>query len=342
MASYCQLGNVDPQHGFGTFGPGGAACEQALTIPLPPDGSLLATTRPDVDSIAAMAVLVLRRLDQQCVCGAKLSRIGDIATADSFRAGPWEPRPLPTEAEPWPCGRQPVDGSRSLAHLGVICSPRPGQPSLPLADRVAIVATWILFGDDPEMLLEDGSRTRWCALSPDDDGMQWDFFARDTEIVRCIAQACGSSLDILSIYAAIDAARQIADESRVALAREAQRPGAITRATVAGRGHVAVVRVSHAGALGLGYCVAPVVVAFDRAHRGKVTIAEYGDDGERVDFAALKEALNAAELEAGGSPGWGGPRKLLGSPQRVGTKIQEQRLLAIVAMMVGTQAHRLR
>ena len=87
-------------------------------------------------------------------------------------------------------------------------------------------------------------------------------------------------------------------------------------------------RVSHAGALGAGYCLAPVVVAFDQAVPGKVTIAA-AEDG-RADFAALRTVLNAAEGAVGGSPTWGGPRNLLGSPQGVGTHLSEDRIVELV------------
>lgn len=68
-AALCDLGNIDPQHGHGAQGRyalsaveqnGIAACDAALTWPLPPNGATLATVRPDLDSITAMAVLSLR------------------------------------------------------------------------------------------------------------------------------------------------------------------------------------------------------------------------------------------------------------------------------------------
>jgi len=51
--------NLDPQHGpHGS--PRTSAIEAALTYPLPPEGSRLATIRPDSDSIGAMAVFEAR------------------------------------------------------------------------------------------------------------------------------------------------------------------------------------------------------------------------------------------------------------------------------------------
>jgi hypothetical protein len=51
--------NLD-HHGEGSTAEDPAACEQALTSPLPPERALIATVRPDMDSMTAMAVLRLR------------------------------------------------------------------------------------------------------------------------------------------------------------------------------------------------------------------------------------------------------------------------------------------
>lgn len=59
LAKRCELGNLDPQHG-----PGGSiessAIEAALTAEMPANGSVLATIRPDKDSVGAMAIFKLR------------------------------------------------------------------------------------------------------------------------------------------------------------------------------------------------------------------------------------------------------------------------------------------
>ena len=57
LAGRCVLGNIDPQHTGGDASH--AAIEEALTVPLPPDGATLATVRPDLDSVGAMACLDL-------------------------------------------------------------------------------------------------------------------------------------------------------------------------------------------------------------------------------------------------------------------------------------------
>ena len=57
LAARCGLGNNDPQHQIGGKS---SAIEEALTWPLPRDGSKLVTIRPDKDSIGAMAIFALR------------------------------------------------------------------------------------------------------------------------------------------------------------------------------------------------------------------------------------------------------------------------------------------
>ena len=60
FANRCGLGNIDPQHQVRGKS---SAIEEALSFPLPKEGSKLVTMRPDKDSIGAMAVLTLRALD---------------------------------------------------------------------------------------------------------------------------------------------------------------------------------------------------------------------------------------------------------------------------------------
>jgi hypothetical protein len=86
----------------------------------------MATSRPDLDSIGAMAEFVLRELDLDRAVDTAL--VSAIAAADSFRpAAEWAPSPLPTEEKPWPRGAASVDSTPGVAHLGLICSPRRGD-----------------------------------------------------------------------------------------------------------------------------------------------------------------------------------------------------------------------
>lgn len=63
LAARCVV-NIDPQHGpQGTTE--SSAIEAAMTVDLPPAGAVLATIRPDRDSVGAMAVLSLRLNGQE-------------------------------------------------------------------------------------------------------------------------------------------------------------------------------------------------------------------------------------------------------------------------------------
>lgn len=344
IAALCGLGNIDGQHGTGidiwpvvvgappfpASWAGRAACAIAATIrpagcaycggehpdsrdetgcdmysPLLPQRVTFATSRPDLDSVAAMAVLMLRSIGLANVIDYDLC--ATIAARDSFVAGPWEPSPLPTIDNPWPRKPSTVDGSRETAHLGMIASPRRGDPteSLGLTDRVITICI---------------------ALAP---GLTVDQFV-------AVADVCGvadlGDVDFtyanhrMGWYASIlDRARDAVLSLRIALAKEAQREGALVN-----HGSLVEVRVAHAGAMGLGYCVAPVVVAFDQANAGKVTIAEYGDSERRVDFDRLVDRLNAAETSANGVPKWGGQAKIKGSPIGPGTRLPDNTILDIV------------
>ena len=94
-------------------------------------------------------------------------------------------------------------------------------------------------------------------------------------------------------------------------------------------GSIAVVHTSRAGATGLGYRYAPVVIAenprFKLAggppHR-KVTVAQYSPGW--FDMGAVLDELAALE------PGWGGSETICGSPQGRGTELSLARVLAAV------------
>jgi hypothetical protein len=90
FAAACDLGNIDPQHGFarGPVTQGRAAIDAALSWPLPPGGAALATIRPDVDSIGAMAVLSLRAAGV-AFTPAMHARVDLVARSDCFDYGYW-------------------------------------------------------------------------------------------------------------------------------------------------------------------------------------------------------------------------------------------------------------
>ena len=353
QADLCVLGNIDGQHGVaGTPAPwvGHAACLLATEFPLPPGGATLATSRADLDSVAAMSVLVLRQLglvpppaldwaarDDARQQNASLvgeavleeydGRLRAVAARDTFRpAAEWAPKPLPTPERPWGEATA-VDSDEQLAHVASICSPRPGEPVVPMAERVATVACWLLWGD---------------AAS--------DYDTR-TAIERATGGFCGESATRLHY------ARRRVEASRRALAEEASHldpprlvavwwseRGSPSTAPAVGvysdrRPDACIVRLARAGALGLGYCVAPLVIAFDQAISGKVTICGWaGHNGQTryLDVPRLRERLNEREREAGGSGSWGGPPAMCCSPQVPGgTMLSEETIVHEASLATG-------
>lgn len=323
LSAQCDRGNIDPQHGqMRAPFPGAlatcpvrdavAAIDAALDWPLPEVGmggiENLATERPDLDSIGAMAVLALR-FDRVSLSNEAIKRIARIAAADNFGGGKWAPMPLPTPETPWPLGAACVSDTPSLAHIASICSPMGDQPRLPIVERVAIVAMWILEGDD-----------RFARSN------LWDLAIGATthqHLQRGVWPVGGSEAAAArKMLDALDAARADVDARRVDMARAVE-DGRITLRGVCvnspfadGRDRewspkgdvehpaIAIVRGNHAGALAVGYCVAPVVVATNPEHKWpggivteKVTIAFYEPPpaGVMVSLQNALECQRAAE-----------------------------------------------
>jgi hypothetical protein len=323
LAEACQLGNVDPQHGQ-SLGPawyaesaeyephpakaplerrrrggearwGASAVMAALNCSpslIPPDGARLVTERPDLDSVAAMAVLALRRLyedgelgleDQDPLSGLH-DRCDEIAAADNFAgAGEWRSRPLPTAENPW-CEDGPVEDRRGLYPLNAIAQDR----ALSLAVRVAVVAAWLLGGEDPSIAACVAALRACATENPADDA--------DKMIRQIIVDARSRVERARHELIAAMAAMPIHDDPEA-------KPLPPT-VTVEEAGGIAVVRGTHPGAIGLGYCVAPVVVALNPAFRWpsgaegkKATVAFFRSPG-RERMSALAKMLNVQEAIA--------------------------------------------
>jgi hypothetical protein len=385
LAELCQLGNIDPQHGghspregWPDVIDGDAAITFATRIPIPRPVDVgrttvsmaaprLATSRPDVDSIGAMAVLVLRALgmvDPTCDAAARddmrncnapllpeaqhdaaLARIRKVGQADTFGpGGAWAPRPLPTREQPWPTTAAPVSETRALAAIGVICSPAPGQhmarrygdalEQLSLQDRVVLMALWLLGGEDLGEVHEDiaarisdacGCRDRISLTT-----------ARD-ELAGARAEAERARSEMIDALAKGEIHISLLGRMGSVLPLVAPRPADLRQ--IDGDEPVAAYVVSaHRAALGLGYCVAPFVVARNPSMRlgagpehEKWTIAAWSDRADRPEWAReLTARLNEEERARGGSGSWGGPRNLVASPQGETSAIPPERILEIV------------
>jgi len=291
-AAECGLGNIDPQHGFeaAPWKRQSYACTAAIDMAQlegrpPPRGSILSTIRPDLDSIGAMGVLVLREIGIELDEGAD-SRIRRISSADSFRpGGAWVPRPLPTREQPWPAGAAPVTESEELAPIAWIVA----NAGIPMSTRVAIVAAWLLWGVHVPLTTDALLSER-----------------AEIDVLVSIFEATGGAFfggtALREQFA--DAAARVRDERWGLVA--AIESGEIAVNTLMEAPQMAYVVSSHRAGLGLGYCLAPFVCARNPAFRWpdgstteKWTIASYGDRADFPGWAlALADRLNVFEVDA--------------------------------------------
>ncbi len=137
LAERCVV-NLDPQHTGADASR--AAIEEALMVELPPEGAVLATIRPDLDSVGAMAVLILRA-EGKSLEPAK-NRIRLVAESDKFAHGGWPGRrPIPTRDNPWPKSERP----RVIAAIAAAVS----DFHVRIEDRVKLMERWLLTGEEP-------------------------------------------------------------------------------------------------------------------------------------------------------------------------------------------------
>jgi hypothetical protein len=263
LAAQCSLGNIDPQHtGGNAFS---SAIKESLTIEIPAENAVLATVRPDLDSIGAMAIIAMRAEGVEMNLEI-LSRADKISEFDSFARGDWPgQKPLPTKEEAWP---NKLEQELAAMNSAIF------DHKVGIAERVRTVRTWLETGQEPTEY-----RTR-------------------TEKDRA---------DLI----------QALSDGRI-------------KADTALDGRIAVVESSHLGALNIGYCLAPVVVALNPAlrfqggepHR-KFTVCQFKTG--YVNLQELKEAL--AQLE----PGWGGSPTIIGSPQGVSSTLSVDQVVKVVS-----------
>ena len=100
LATRCEA-NLDPQHGSSGEALA-SAIEGAIEWELPPSEATLATVKPDIDSVGAMAVIEMRR--REIPMSDDLSkRILLVADADRATSKPWPGRQeLPNNENPCP------------------------------------------------------------------------------------------------------------------------------------------------------------------------------------------------------------------------------------------------
>jgi hypothetical protein len=311
LAARCAV-NIDPQHSPPPPAEEGswtgwlprayaecAAIDVARWCPLPPDGATIATVRPDLDSIGAMAVLLLRADSGLPELSAEVwDRVALISAADRFARGPWPgPRPLPSVGNRWPAAQAGASDTRELAAIAACVA----DHHLSLDTRVTAMVQWLLYSETGYDFPANRYRT---IVEAERDAMI--AALNSGEIV----------LDLLDGEEILDPEEGNYEE----LGHD--------------QGSVAVVCTTHRAATMLGYCIAPVVVAENPAFRSgggaahrKVTICAW--DASHCDIRAALAELAALES------GWGGSPTIGGSPQGVSTMLSLETIVGIVAKHVN-------
>ena len=138
----CDLGNIDPQHSEGDINT--AAIDVAVTYPVPKEGVLMVTVRPDLDSLGTMALLNLRQkgleLDEKL-----LERVKAVSVSDTFANGDWEPKPLPNREDVWAGVKNRELSAISAAIMDF---------KIPVGERVKLMEKWLETGTEPSVYRE--------------------------------------------------------------------------------------------------------------------------------------------------------------------------------------------
>lgn len=169
LAARCSLGNCDPQHLGGR--PDSAAIQDLAFAAMPPRGTMLATVRPDLDSLGGMAILELRSrglwnsgsLEENAHAA---ERVALIAQADTFTNGDWPgKKPLPTQDQPWAELGQASE-IEALAAMAAFV----GDHKVPLDKRVEGMCEFLLRGVEPKKYREQVERDRRALVSAIEQG----------------------------------------------------------------------------------------------------------------------------------------------------------------------------
>ncbi len=165
-AKQCTYGNIDPQH------TGKDSTQSAIEDVLlgkydfyahahkEPQRTVVATIRPDLDSVGAMALLKMRDFDASILLLVSdiVKRVAKIAQADTFTHGEWPgPQPLPSRKNPWASGH--AAGASDTRELAAIAA-AVGDHKIPLEKRVEIMEKWLITGKEPEIYREQVEQKR--------------------------------------------------------------------------------------------------------------------------------------------------------------------------------------
>lgn len=282
----------------------------------------MATIRPDLDSIGAMAILAIRQEGveigcQSCAasnnvhegveyicwcCGDKYDgiksllghRLDAVSRADKFTRGEYPGyQTLPTTENLWPV-EGAADSTRSLAAIGAAVA----DFKVTISERVEMMKKWLLTGKEP------GIADRFGIV-------------------------CDSNVDLLVLEnKTFESYRGQVERERQELAN-ALADGSIKVSTAA-EGKIAVVESTHRATTAVGYAHAPVVVALNPAfklglgepHR-KFTVCGYS--AKYVDIKSALVELSALEH------GWGGSSTIGGSPQGISSSLTVEQVIEVIS-----------
>jgi hypothetical protein len=110
-----------------------------------PGGSTLCIFRPDLDALAAAAILTQGFTPEELAMPEIAKRIEQIDRSDNFRvSGEWRPMPAFTPAAPWG-----AVGDSSVSEIGALSAVNDvtQEHRLPIARRVQVVAFWLRHGE---------------------------------------------------------------------------------------------------------------------------------------------------------------------------------------------------
>lgn len=150
-AALCSI-NVDPQHDV-THRGYADACSAARWIwenlknfnAELDDATTLVTVRPDVDAIAAMAIITAFKCEWFSLTGPFEEHLWAIDKMDCFANGPWrEQGNLPCSMNSWP------DEDQAMAALGAMCA----DFRVPMDQRVQSMMAYLFEGVIPEVYLQ--------------------------------------------------------------------------------------------------------------------------------------------------------------------------------------------
>lgn len=334
LAARCFLRNIAPEHDRVAEPAAMAAIALATTWTLPPHGAFLVTSAPTLNAVGAMAVLVLRaaeiELDESAV--HRIRCIAEREDVSSWSA--WFPRDLPTQERRWPDGMVQASETRSLAPL-VDLAAWTGHPHYSLAQRVFVVALWLLHGEQdvfPDTHYD--ALAKVCRV----DSRTWPARFNTTLPAARVRVEMERDRLIRSIAIGTSTFRlpTVEEAGCTACGASGAIGGGECPSCYGGKvAPIAIVESSYSTAAALGHCLAPFVVARNPEHiwpdgttSPRITVSWWR--AGMVDREKLFHALNAAEPTDGGPAGdWTGNRVSMRSPH--GSKVDIEQAVAALA-----------